>query len=510
MLRLRAVGIRGQLVVWYLGVLAVLLLALGIFQSLILGNYLRSSLVSSMRQAARGELAVLGPCYIRSRGDLRNNAQSLAALLGSHETAVKIVTASGLTLADHGLGPPGATKPLRLSSATIHDVIRVTAAARRFTTSTTAGAPCRSDHRLVTPPISHPIGRHTPSISSGNTLLLGVALGTGPHPPGYAILGHSLGEAEATQRQADLIFALGAISALLIAGLVALPTLNRALRPLRRVATIAEAIAEGDLAKRANLAHSPDEIGRLGHAFDRMVDRLQSALSAALASEERMRRFLADASHELRTPVTVLRGASQVLLRQGGTGRPELDEALRDMHDEAIRLSHLVDDLLTLSRIDAGQMLAPEPVHVAPFLQEFVQRYGSVWPARAIQVEKQVPDGAVASVDPEALRRIVTNLVDNAARYNRPEGVITLTSRADAGSVVVAVRDEGPGMSSRDASKVFDRFYRANQSRSRQSGGTGLGLAIVQGLVEQSGGRVELDTAPDRGTTVRVALPRAG
>jgi two-component system OmpR family sensor kinase len=326
---------------------------------------------------------------------------------------------------------------------------------------------------------------------------------------GYAILGRSLAPASATLVRVLLVFALGAAVALLLAVLVALPIINRALRPLRRVTETAEAIAGGDLEQRANLAHSRDEVGRLGEAFDTMVDRLQAAIAERAASEERMRRFLADASHELRTPATVLRGASQVLLRQGAQGQPDLLAPLRDMHEEAIRLSRLVDDLLTLSRLDAGQQMAPQPVELRSFLSAFVDRYRSVWPSRTIHLDAGSLNGATARVDPEALRRMLTNLVDNAARYSRSDGAITITGEPAPHTVSIAVADEGPGLRYEDARQVFDRFYRANKSRSRDSGGTGLGLAIVHGLVEQSGGKIDMETGPDRGTTVTVTLPRA-
>jgi two-component system OmpR family sensor kinase len=304
-----------------------------------------------------------------------------------------------------------------------------------------------------------------------------------------------------------LVFALGALLALAIAGLVALPIINRALRPLRQVTETAEAIAAGRLEERADLASSRDEIGRLGEAFDAMVDRLQEAIAAAETSEERMRRFLADVSHELRTPVTVLRGASQVLLRQGSDERPDHIAALRDMHDEATRLARLVDDLLTLSRLDARQSLAPEDVPLRPFLHQLTQRYGTLWPEREIIVDDAKLDGALIRVDPDALRRIVTNLVDNAARYSRPEGAITITGDTGPSNVSISIADEGPGLSPQDAARVFDRFYRARAGR-KSIAGTGLGLAIVRGLVEQSGGSIRIDTAPSRGTTVTVTLPQ--
>jgi signal transduction histidine kinase len=502
--------IRGQLVLWYLSVLGVLLLALGVFLSFTLTDYLRTSTANSMLDAAYSELRILGRCYTASAADVSRNAQNLAVLLGSHETAVKIVTPSGEALADHGFGFPGQSRPLRLSAATILQLIRSAGGA----TASSTGSPGAATHcqnlsqPLTNPPYHRSTGRSHAILDQNGLVLVAIPLGPTNPPYGYAILGQSFSSASATIQRAQIVFALGALVALLLAALVALPLINRALRPLRRIAGTATAIAGGDLGQRANLTHSPDEIGRLGAAFDTMVDRLQAALMAAHDSEERMRRFLADASHELRTPLTVLRGMSEVLLRQGRKDEPQ-HAGLQDLHEEAIRLSRLVDDLLTLSRLDAGQPLNPTPVPVGPFLTEFTERYGAAWPNRRIDLDVDGIDGAAAYVDPDALRRIVTNLVDNAARYSTAGSPIVIGGGENADTITVAVRDQGPGLSVDDASHVFERFYRGARSRSRQTGGSGLGLAIVQALAEGSGGGVTIDTGPDRGTTVAVSLPRA-
>ena len=510
MRRPRLSSTRGQLVLWYLSAVAVLLLALGIFQSLIVASYLRSSTADSMRHAAHAQLAQLGRCFILSSADLVDNSQTLAQLLGSHDTAVKIVTTRGVALADRGFGPPGASRPLRLSVSTIRALIRSdtqSQAARR-------GRPDQCQPSAVNEGGRGQVGAPGPppraptTIESGGLLLEALPLGPPDHVVGYAILGQSLGPIDATVRDVRLVFGLGAAIALVIAALVALPIINHALRPLGRVADTAEAIAAGDQEKRANLTRSPDEVGRLGKAFDSMVDRLHEAISAATASEERMRTFLADASHELRTPLTVLRATSQVLLRQRVSERADVVASLEAMHEESTRLSRLVDDLLTLSRLDAGQQLEPRPVALERFLEEFVERYALAWPERRVQVSAATLDGGTAYIDPDALTRVLTNLIDNAARYSRPGTPITIAATEQAGEIEIQVRDEGPGLRQEEAERVFERFYRVGKSRSRRSGGTGLGLAIVDALVEQSGGGVHIDTGPERGTTVIVTLPR--
>jgi two-component system OmpR family sensor kinase len=506
----RLTSVRGQLVLWYLVVLAVVLLALGIFQTVTLGGYLRTAMADSMRSASGAELAVLGPCFINSPAALKADAQTLAGLLGSHDTAVKIVSREGHAWADHGLGPPGATHALRLSNATIQQVINT---ARPVVTLGSANLPAdvcsNSPQAIAARERFHRIlhAQNHSGIQDGNRLLVAIPLGPPNKIVGFAILGNSLTSANNTLSQERLVFGLGAVVALVLSALIALPLINRALRPLRRVATIAEDIAAGDLEKRANLPHVPDETGRLGKAFDLMVDRLQAALTEATASEERMRHFLADASHELRTPLTVLRGTSQVLLRQREPDPEALRAGLFDIHEEAVRLSRLVENLLTLTRLDEGHVLDPQPVLVRSFLDDFVDRYGGAWPERRFEVRSSQLDGTTAYVDPEALRRVLTNLVENAARYSAPAGRIILDGSTSSTSVHLAVSDEGPGLAQQDAEHIFERFYRANKSRSRRSGGTGLGLAIVEALVEQSGGELHLETGPERGTTVAFTLP---
>lgn len=506
MIRRQIRSLRGRLVLWYLGVLAVLLLALGVFQSLTLASYLRTTTFDSLRDTARSELAVLGPCFIRSSGDLGNNAQRLAELLGSREIAVKIVTPSGATLADHGFGAPGSIHAMTLAAATIRSLIASPAS------STSQPVSARTCLRPPSSGLSETTTRNAlptrVDTGPGHVLLVSVPLGPPGRVVGFALLGRSLSQADATVHRAWVVFGLGALMALLVAVLVAVPIINRALRPLNRVARTAEAIADGDLEQRANLAASMEEVGRLGKAFDTMVDRLQGALSSATSSEQRMRQFLADASHELRTPLTVLRGTSQVLLRHD-VDVEEQQRALGAIHLEATRLSRLVDDLLTLSRLDAGQEYDPRPVPVRRFVEDFVARYGSAWPERTITISVAGWDGAEAYVDPEALRRMLTNLIDNAARYSRQGEAIALSGRSTSATVSILVRDAGPGLSPEDAERIFERFYRASKSRSRQSGGTGLGLSIVHALAEASGAGIRIDTGPDRGTVVDLILPNA-
>jgi len=495
--------LRGRILLSQLGLFAVLLLGLGIVQSSILSGYLHDSTVDSIKQPARTELEVLGPCFVRTAADLDRNAQVLAQLLGTGNTGVKILDRRGAALADHAVGVPGAATPLELSAPTLQALIasvptppRRSGTPRPRCTPGSAGAVNRAPRPA------------TATTSADDFVLVAVALGPPARPVGYAILGRSRSGEEATVHRVRNIFAVGALAALLMGALVSLVLTGLALRPLRSVTMTAEEIAAGDLHRRANI-RTRDEVGRLGSAFDRMIGRLEEAFSRVTQSEQRMRRFLADASHELRTPLTALRGTSQVLLRHGDEDRPEVIEAVRDIHDEAVRLSHLVDDLLTLNRLDAEESLQPEEISLPAFIDDFADRYASAWSDREFDFDRDAFERARVWADPEALRRMLLNVVDNAAKYSSAESPIRVTAEAGPQTVAIQVSDGGPGLSEEDQRHVFERFYRGSESRSRRTGGSGLGLAIVQALAQRSAGSVSLDTAPGRGTTVSITLPTA-
>lgn len=491
-------SLRGRIVAWYVALLAALLFGLCVVQTITLTAYLRSAKVETMQQSANAGLALVSPCFIHSPSTLRHNARGAAVLLGSNEVATSVATPDGQILAQYRPSAGTARSALDASPAVVHKLL--------------AAIPVEKRPSSVPPIACHgpALGSTTspPSVRSGSSLFIAIPLGLPGRTVGFAILSRSMAVEDATLQKVRLTLILGALSVLLIAALIALPIINRALRPLHRVTATAEAIAAGDLEQRAKVAPSTDEVGRLGKAFDTMVDRLQAALAASTESEERMRRFLADASHELRTPLTVLRGTSQLLLRHNELDREETTATLKAIQDESERMSRLVDDLLTLSKVDAGVPLDPHPVTIRSFLEEFVERYASAWPARTLEVRTSELNGTQTSIDPDALRRVLTNLIENAARYSTAGEPITLEGKADAHSVSIRVKDSGPGFIEEDVKHVFERFYRGNKSRARANGGSGLGLSIVHALVQQSHGEIEIDSGPDRGTAVSITLPR--
>jgi two-component system OmpR family sensor kinase len=296
------------------------------------------------------------------------------------------------------------------------------------------------------------------------------------------------------------------------------------LRPLEEVEATAEAIAAGDLARRIPERDPRTEVGRLSAALNTMLGQIEAAFVArsaseksARASEERMRRFVADASHELRTPLTSIRGFSE-LHRQGAVeDKAALDRVMRRIEEEATRMGLLVDDLLLLARLDQQRPLDTKPVNLVPIATDAVLDARAV--ARGHDVRLKIgaeADSAVVVGDELRLRQVVANLVSNAIRHTPAGTVVVIGVEASAdGQVCVEVRDNGPGISEQDAERVFERFYRADRSRTRASGngatsgGSGLGLSIVAALVAAHGGRVEVETTPGSGATFRVWLPSA-
>ena len=280
------------------------------------------------------------------------------------------------------------------------------------------------------------------------------------------------------------------------------------MRPLVDIERTAGAIAAGDLSRRVARDERATEVGRLGASLNTMLGQIEHAFAEQRRSERRLRQFLADASHELRTPVTSIRGYAE-LFRRGAASKPEdLALAMRRIEDEAVRMGLLVDDLLLLARLDQGRPLEHAAVDLVAVVADAAADAQVVAPDRTITLDAAGP--VVVTGDEQALHQVVTNLVQNALRYT-PDGTpVTLGVGAAGATAVLTVRDEGPGMSAEHAERVFERFYRADPSRTRGSGGTGLGLSIVQSIAEAHGGSVRVATAPGEGATFTVELPLVG
>jgi signal transduction histidine kinase len=307
-----------------------------------------------------------------------------------------------------------------------------------------------------------------------------------------------------------------------VLGVAGYALVRNSLRPLTDVERTAQAIAAGDLSQRVPVGNDRTEVGRLSTALNGMLSRIEHSFRAqqaseeqARGSEERMRRFVADASHELRTPLTSIRGFAE-LYRQGAVRTDEDTRRLMQrIESEGARMGLLVEDLLQLARLDQQRPLAITPVDLAEIAGDAVHDARAVQPDRpvALHLDESLTDVPVVLGDEGRLRQVVGNLVTNALTHTPPDARVTVSLAEDAeapGTVSLRVADTGPGMAAADAQRVFERFYRADSSRNRAGGGTGLGLAIVASLVAAHGGTVELMTAPGRGATFTVRLPRSG
>jgi two-component system OmpR family sensor kinase len=291
---------------------------------------------------------------------------------------------------------------------------------------------------------------------------------------------------------------------------------RRSLRPLVEVEHTAAAIAAGDLTQRVRETDPRTEVGRLSRALNGMLVQIESAFRAreasevaARASEEKMRRFVADASHELRTPLTSIRGFAE-LYRQGAAPKPaDVARVMRRVEDSAAQMGVLVDDLLLLARLDQQRPLERAPVDIVALAADAVNDAKVVAPDRAISLEVAPGDPAIVLGDELRLRQVLGNLVSNALSHT-PDGTpVDVDVAVLSGEVHLSVRDRGPGLAPEDAARIFERFFRADTSRTRTAGGTGLGLSIVAALVAAHGGQVGVDTAPGAGATFWVRLPQA-
>lgn len=332
------------------------------------------------------------------------------------------------------------------------------------------------------------------------------------------IIAQSMNQVETAVERATFLVATIGLLATLGASIIAYSLVTRAFRPLLRVERTAVAISGGDFSQRVETtAPAETEIGRLAGSLNVMLGEIESAFDAQVASEQKMRRFIQDASHELRTPLVTIRGFSE-LYRQGGiSDNPEaVGAAMGRIESEATRLGQLVDDMLTLARLDEQRPPQIKPLDLNIIAHEALMDMTVNAPDRKVQIvglEDGAPSSAPVHGDEGRIRQIVTNLVTNALRYTPAGTPIELAvgtdgSNTDKPQSVLQVRDHGEGISSEDAEKVFQRFYRADSSRQRETGGTGLGLAICAAIAAQHGGSVRHSETPGGGATMTLRLPK--
>lgn len=293
-----------------------------------------------------------------------------------------------------------------------------------------------------------------------------------------------------------------------LAAILSWQAAKTALRPVEEVADAATAIGETrDLSRRVDPG-GEDELGKLTKAFNGMLDRLESAQTELERTLEGQRRFLADASHEMRTPLTTMRGNLEVIKASPDISADDLKAALTDSIDEAERMSSLVADLLALARADARAQPREERVVLAEVVREAVagaQTADTAAGGDGPHVTVDVEDSLVVTGSSEGLRRVVTNLVENAMKYTPGDGRVEVSVHREDSWAVLRVADTGIGMTTEEVAHAFDRFWRSDRSRAER--GSGLGLAIVKAIVEEHGGAIVAESAPGRGTVMWVRLP---
>ena len=467
----RRISLRARLVLSLLLVLAVALTVTGVTASTVLRSYLAGRIddemtttVSSLRDGA-----LAGPF----RGPRQR--QRLPS-----RYVVRVLAADGTLVADV-LEPLGSEQPPDLSGVTPAEAAE--RAGVPYTVDNADGSPWRV---LLTP------------LGTDQTFVLATSL-------------DDVGETTARLRRIVLLVDL---VVLLLGAVAALAAVRGSLRPLVRIEETAEAIAGGDLSRRVpEEGGTSTEIGRLSRALNGMLSQLEVAFAARAASEERMRRFMADASHELRTPLTSIRGFAE-LYRQGAvTGPDDLDRLMGRIEDESHRMAGLVEDLLLLARLDEQRPLRRDVVDLVVLAADAVHDAKAGAPDHTVRIE--LPDagpdrGVLVLGDEERLRQVTMNLVVNAVRHTPAGTTVVVRAFNEAGAGVLEVSDDGPGLPESSKSSVFDGFTRPDPSRGREhGGGAGLGLTIVAALVRAHGGQVDVDSVPGAGATFRVRLPAA-
>jgi two-component system OmpR family sensor kinase len=299
------------------------------------------------------------------------------------------------------------------------------------------------------------------------------------------------------------------ISAAVVAAtaLLAFLIIRISLQPLQRMGAVAQDIAAGDLTRRVEPATPQTEIGRLGLALNGMLSQIEAAFAERTASNARLRRVIADASHELRTPLTSIRGYAEMLRRGAAESPTDSEAARRRIEEEAIRMTGLVDDLLVLARLDQGRPLAKEAVDLRDIAKDAVADARVVAPQREISLSANGP--VVVTGDDTRLRQVLGNLMRNALVHTPQQTPIEVAVATEDGLGRMSVADHGPGLDEGDVARIFEPFYRADPSRSRDSGGAGLGLSIVSAVVTAHGGRVKITKTEGGGATFEVELPLA-
>jgi heavy metal sensor kinase len=319
---------------------------------------------------------------------------------------------------------------------------------------------------------------------------------------GFVQVSMSMDTVDDTLHTVRLLLAGGVGVTLLLALVVGLPLTRVGLRPLRAVASASRRLADGDLTTRVPPSATRDEVGDLAHAFNEMAERVEAAFAT-------QRAFVADASHELRTPLTALGGQLDVFLRAAREHPGEAEQLARTMRGEVDRMTRLVEELLTLARLDAkgAGALHLARVDLGSVARDVYEEARALPAARGKRLHLEANGPIVVRADPARVHQVLLNLTVNALQHTPPEGAIRLILERQNGHARAIVRDTGPGIPPEHLPHLFDRFYRADHSRARETGGAGLGLAIAQAIAQAHGGHLAAQNADEGGAVFTLTLP---
>jgi len=479
---LRTTSLRLRTVVAVLVLLAVLLTGLVVAVEAVLGARLRAQVEDRLRDRASAAAALVGVL----------DADDLADRLSAQGLSVRIVQPDGAAV-EAGPTPDqlrsGPPDPGGLPGPAARDRAGSGSSSGSSATSTGAGG--------------------ATVVSSGTTEDDGVLTLRSVLDDGTRIT-LTAGTRDVQETLAQLGWVMGGASAafLGVAVVGVVLVVRRSLRPLDEVTATARSIADGDRGRRLRPSRTDTEIGRVAAAFDEMLDAVEGAEAQAVAAEERVRTFLSDAAHELRTPVAGVRAAADTLVRSGGEDRATDEVLAVHVVRQADRAARLVDDMLTMARLDRGIVLDRHRTDLVAWLRTEVDRLELRLPGIALL--PVLPDEPVhAEVDPDRLAQVVGNLVDNAARATGGTGTVRVALSTTSGSAVVTVEDDGPGVPPTERERVFDRLVRLEDARDVRSGGAGLGLPIARGIAVAHGGTLVHGTDGDLGGAVFVlVVPR--
>lgn len=472
-------SLRTRLTILYVALLAFLLLGLGLLLYFDVRAFLISSTAVRLRAQAKPVierwLAELPP-DVPAAEVLPSIAAGLARDLTSRDTTALVFGRDGTLLANGRRLPeepiPAPVDPERLAAALAGD------------NEITYSIMVDQQHTLV---LLIPL-----RLQPGHPTIVGVAQLNTPLTTIDQIV----------WREQRLIF-LGSLLTILLGTIGSFWLTTSALRPLHRMIDACRRIAAGDFSERINLPHSSDapikdEVAQLANAFNEMITRIEDTFAA-------QQRFIADAAHELRTPLTAIKGSLEVLLRGSQDDPADAKRLIRAMYGEVERLNRLAEQLLDLTRLQNGLILRRTSLNLKQWLQEeFLPQARLLARDRELELLSGPP--AQINADPDALKQILFNLIDNAAQHTAPQGKIQLGWEIAPPLVKLWVADDGEGIAPEDLAQVWAPFYRGDRSRSRLRGGAGLGLTIVRSLVHAHGGQVQIQSTPGEGTCVTFTL----